>query len=194
MPPELPKKLPLRREVDYAIELEQGAKPLALSPYRMAPPELEELRRQLKDLLDTCYIHPSKAPFGAPVLFQKKKYGSLPMCIDYRALNKITIKNKYPIPLIVDLFDQLGKARYFTKLDLRSGYYQMCIAKRGELRTVCTTRYGSFEFLVIPFGLTNAPVTFCMLMNKVLYPFLDPFVVVYLDDIMVYSTTLEEHA
>ena len=89
----------------------------------MAPPELEELRRQLKDLLDAGYIRPSKAPFGAPVLFQKKKDGSLRMCINYRALNKITIKNKYPIPLIADLFDQLGKARYFTKLDLRSGYY-----------------------------------------------------------------------
>ncbi|KAH9750077.1 Endonuclease [Citrus sinensis] len=194
MPPELPKKLPPLREIDHAIELEQGAKPPALAPYRMAPPELEELRRQLKDLLDAGYIRPSKAPFGAPVLFQKKKDGSLRMCIDYRALNKITIKNKYLIPLIADLFDQLGKARYFTKLDLRSGYYQVRIAKGDEPKTACTTRYGSFEFLVMPFGLTNAPATFCTLMNKVLQPFLDCFVVVYLDDIVVYSTTLEEHA
>ncbi|KAH9674643.1 Endonuclease [Citrus sinensis] len=148
MPPELPKKLPPRRE----------------------------------------------APFCAPVLFQKKKDGSLRMCIDYRALNKITIKNKYPIPLIVDLFDQLGKARYFTKLDLPSGYYQVRIAKGDEPKTSCTTRYGSFEFLVMPFGLTNTPATFCTLMNKVLQPFLDRFVVVYLDDIVVYSTTLEDHA
>ncbi|KAH9722467.1 Endonuclease [Citrus sinensis] len=194
MPPELPKKLPPPREVDHAIELEQSAKPPALAPYRMAPPELEELRRQLKDLLDAGYIRPSKAPFGAPVLFQKKKDGSLWMCIDYRALNKITIKNKYPIPLIADLFDQLGKARYFPKLDLRSGYYQVRIAKGDEPKTACTTRYGSFEFLVMPFGLTNAPATFCTLMNKVLQPFLDRFVVVYLDDIVVYSTTLEDHA
>ncbi|KAH9657201.1 Endonuclease [Citrus sinensis] len=145
MPPELSKKLPPRREVDHAIELEQGAKPPALAPYRMAPPELEELRRQLKDLLDAGYIRPSKAPFGAP----------------------------------------LGKARYFTKLDLRFGYYQVCIAKRDEPKTACTTRYGSFEFLVMPFGLTNAPATFCTLMNKVLQPFLDRFVVVYLDDIVI---------
>ncbi|KAH9688170.1 Endonuclease [Citrus sinensis] len=194
MPPELPKKLPPRQEVDHGIELEQGAKPPALAPYRMAPPELEELRRQLTDLLDAGYIRPSKAPFGASVLFQKKKDGSLRMCIDYRALNKITIKNKYLIPLIADLFDQLGKARYFTKLDLRSGYYQVRIAKGDEPKTACTTRYGSFEFLVMPFGLTNAPATFCTLMNKVLQPFLDRFVVVYLDDIVVYSTTLEDHA
>ncbi|KAH9670137.1 Endonuclease [Citrus sinensis] len=190
----MPPKLPPSREVEHEIELEQGAKPPALAPYRMAPPELEELRRQLKDLLDAGYIRPSKAPFGAPVLFQKKKDGFLRMCIDYRALNKITIKNKYPIPLIVDLFDQLGSARYFTKLDLQSGYYQVRIAKGDEPKTTCVTRYGSFEFLVMSFGLTNAPVTFCTLMNKVLQPFLDRFVVVYLDDIVVYSTTLEEHA
>ncbi|KAH9752508.1 Endonuclease [Citrus sinensis] len=154
MPPELPKKLPPRREVNHAIEMEQCAKPPALAPYRMAPPELEELRRQLKDLLDAGYIRPSKAPFGAP----------------------------------------LGKARYFTKLDLRSGYYQVRIAKGDEPKTACTTRDGSFEFLVMPFGLTNAPATFCTLMNKVLQPFLDRFVVVYLDDIVVYNTTLEDHA
>lgn len=125
------------------------------------------------------------------VLFQKKKDGSLRMCIDYRALNKITIKNKYPIPLIADLFDQLGKARYFSKLDLRSGYYQVRIAAGDEPKTACVTRYGAFEFRVMPFGLTNAPATFCTLMNK--HPFLDRFVVVYLDDIVVYSQTLDEH-
>ncbi|XP_059654537.1 uncharacterized protein LOC132301286 [Cornus florida] len=128
IPKELPKKLPPRREVDHQIELEPGSKPPALVPYRMAPSELEELRRQLKELLDASYIRPSKAPYGAPVLFQRKKDGSLRMCIDYRALNKVTIKNKYPIPLIANLFDQLGGERYFTKLDLRSGYYQARIA------------------------------------------------------------------
>lgn len=105
MPPELPKKLPPRRKVDHEIELEPRAKPPAMCPYRMAPPELEELRRQLKELLDVVFIRPSKAPFGAPVLFQKKHDGSLGMCIDYRALNKVTVKNKYPIPLVADLFD-----------------------------------------------------------------------------------------
>ena len=193
MPKELPKRLLPRREVDHAIELEPGAKPPSRSPYRMAPPELEELRKQLKELLDAGYIQPSKSPYGAPVLFQRKKEGSLRMCIDYRALNKITIKNKYPIPLIADLFDQLGGARYFTKLDLRSGYYQVRIAPGDEPKTACVTRYGSFEFLVMPFGLTNAPATFCTLMNKVFHPYLDKFVVVYIDDIVVYSKTLEEH-
>ncbi|XP_043717547.1 uncharacterized protein LOC122665462 [Telopea speciosissima] len=193
MPPELPKRLPPRREVDHAIELEPGAKPPAMAPYRMSPPELEELRKQLKDLLDAGFVRPSKAPYGAPVLFQRKHDGSLRLCIDYRALNKVTIKNKYPIPLIADLFDRLGGARYFTKLDLRSGYYQVRIAEGDEAKTTCVTRYGSYEFLVMPFGLTNAPATFCTLMNKVFHPYLDKFVVVYLDDIVVYSNTLEEH-
>ena len=125
MPPELPKKLPPRRAEDHKIELEPGAKPPAMGPYRIAPLELEELRRQLKELLDARFIQPFKAPYGALVLFQKKYDGSLRMCIDYRALNKVTVKNKFPIPLIADLFDQLGIARYFTKLDLRSGYYQV---------------------------------------------------------------------
>ncbi|KAJ0629961.1 putative nucleotidyltransferase, Ribonuclease H [Helianthus annuus] len=193
MPTELPKRLPPRREVDHEIELEPGSKPPSKAPYRMPPPELEELRKQLKELLDAGYIRPSKAPYGAPVLFQKKKDGSLRMCIDYRALNKITVKNKYPIPLIADLFDQLGNARYFSKLDLRSGYYQVRIAQGDEAKTTCITRYGSYEFLVMPFGLTNAPATFCTLMNKLFHPFLDKFVVVYLDDIVVYSRTLKEH-
>ncbi|KAA0041284.1 uncharacterized protein E6C27_scaffold128G002760 [Cucumis melo var. makuwa] len=139
MPAELPQKLPLRREVDHEIELEPGAKPPAMAPYRMAPPELEELRRQLKELLDGGYIQPSKAPYGAPVLFQKKKDGSLRLCIDYMALNKITIKNRYPIPLIADLFDQLGNARWFSKIDLRSGYYQVRIKQGDEAKTACVT-------------------------------------------------------
>ncbi|XP_039038705.1 uncharacterized protein LOC120176331 [Hibiscus syriacus] len=193
MPVELPKKLPPKREVDHKIELVPNVEPPARAPYRMAPPELEEMRRQLKDLLDAGYIRPSKSPYGAPMLFQKKHDGSLRMCIDYRALNKLTVKNKYLIPLIADLFDQLGGARWFTKLDLRSGYYQVRIAEGDEPKTACVTRYGSYEYLVMPFGLTNAPATFCTLMNKVLQPFLDRFVVVYLDDIVIYSKTLEEH-
>ena len=193
MPTELPKTLPPKREVDHKIDLVPNAEPPARAPYRMAPPELEELRRQLKELLDAGYIRPSKAPYGAPVLFQKKHDGSLRMCIDYRALNKLTVKNKYPIPLIADFFDQLGGAKWFTKLDLRSGYWQVRIAEGDEPKTACVTRYGSYEFLVMPFGLTNAPATFCTLMNKVLQPFLDRFVVVYLDDIVIYSKSLGEH-
>ncbi|KAE8720538.1 hypothetical protein F3Y22_tig00019093pilonHSYRG00019 [Hibiscus syriacus] len=164
MPAELPKKLPTKREMDHKIELVENAKTPAWASYRMAPPELEEMHRQLKDLLDAGYIRPSKSPYGAPVLFQKKHDGSLRMCIDYRALNKLTVKKKYPIPLIANLFDQLGGARY-----------------------------SSYEYLVMPFGLTNAPATFCTLMNKVLQPFLDHFIVVYLDDIVVYNKTLGEY-
>ncbi|GJR53277.1 putative nucleotidyltransferase, ribonuclease H [Tanacetum coccineum] len=184
MPKELPKKLPPRREVDHTIELEPGSKPLAKAPYRMPPPELEELRKQLKELIDAGYIQSSKALYGAPVLFQRKNDGSLRMCIDYRALNKVTIKNKYQV---------LRKVRYFTKLDLRLGYYQVRIAEGDEAKPMCVTRYGSYKFLVMPFGLTNAPETFCTLMNKLFHPFLDKFMVVYLDDIVIYSHTLEEH-
>ena len=127
------------------------------------------------------------------MLFQKKQDGTLRMCVDYRALNKVTIKNKYPIPLAAELFDRLSKVEYFTKLDLRSGYWQVRVDEGDEAKTTCVTRYGSFEFLVMPFGLTNAPATFCNLMNDVLFYFLDSFVVVYLDDIVIYSPTLEDH-
>ena len=111
----------------------------------------------------------------------------------YQTLNKVIVKNKYPILLIVDLFDQLGRVRYFMKLGLRLGYYQVRIVERDELKTTCVIRYGSYEFLVMPFGLTNAATTFCMLMNKIFHPYLDKFIVVYLDDIIVYNNTLEEH-
>ena len=115
------------------------------------------------------------------------------MCVDYRALNKVTIKNKYLIPLAAKLFNRLSKAKYFTKLDLRSGYWQVRAAEGDKAKTTCVTRYGSFEFLVMPFGFTNAPATFCNLMNDVLFDFLDSFVVVYLDDIVIYNPTLEDH-
>ena len=115
------------------------------------------------------------------------------MCMNYRALNKVTVKNKYPFPLIQDLFDRLCRAIYFTKLDLRSGYWQVKITKRDEPKTTCVTQYGSYEFLVMPFGLTNAPATFCNLMNDVFYEFVDHFVVVYLDGILIYSESLEDH-
>ena len=114
------------------------------------------------------------------------------MCVDYRALNKVTIKNKYLIPLAAELFNRLSKGEYFTKLDLRLGYWQVRVAKGDEAKTTCVTLYGSFKFLVMPFGLTNAPETFCNLMNDVLFEFLDSFVVVYLDDIVIYSPTIED--
>ena len=144
-------------------------------------------------LLEAEFIRSSKAPFGAPILFQKKHDRSLRLCIDYQALKKIIVRNTYPIPLIADLFDQLSHAKYFTKVDLRSSYYLVRITDGDELKTAFVTRYGAFEFLVIPFGLRNAPTTFCTLMNQVLYEYLDKFVVGYLDDVVVYSATMEEH-
>ena len=150
------------------------------------------MRRQLDELLEAGLVQPSKASYGSLVLFQKKADGSLRMCVDYRALNMVTIKNKYPIPNALDLFDKLTRARYYTKIDLRSGYWQVRVAPGDESKTTCVTRY-AFEFLVMPFGLTNAPATFCKLMNDVLYEFLDRFVVVYLDDIVVYSESWEDH-
>ena len=159
----------------------------------MSPKELGELKIQLAELLESGKIQPSKAPFGAPVLFHEKTDGSLRLCVDYRGLNKVTIKNKYPVPLIADLFDRLSRARYFTKLDLRSSYWQVRIVPEDVPKTTMVTRYGSYEFMVMPFGLTNAPATFCNLMNNVFHDFIDKFVVVYFDDIVVYSESMEEH-
>ncbi|KAL4030901.1 hypothetical protein IC575_009155 [Cucumis melo] len=186
MPDSLPKSLPPQRMIDHEIELVPGAKPPAKNAYRMAPSELAGLRKKLDELLNAGFIRPAKALYGAPGLFQKKKDGSLRLCIDYRALNKLTVRNKYPLPIITNLFDRLHGAKYFSKLDLR-------IAEGDEPKTTCVTRYGAFEFLVMSFGLTNAPATFCTLMNQVFHDYLDKFVVVYLDDIVVYSTTMEEH-
>ncbi|KAL0546314.1 hypothetical protein IC582_016221 [Cucumis melo] len=152
----LPKSLPPRRMIDHEIELVPGAKPSAKNAYRMVPLELAELRKQLDELLNAGFIRLAKALYGAPVLFQKKKDGGLRLCINYRALNKLTIRNKYPLPIITDLFDRLHWAKYFSKLDLRSGYYQVRIAEGDEPKTTCVTRYGVFEFLVMQFGLTNA--------------------------------------
>jgi len=155
--------------------------------------ELVELRKQLKELIDTRFIHSSKAPYGAPILFQKKADESLRMCVDYQTLNKVTIKNKYLVPFIQDLMDKSCRASIFTKLDLRLGYWQMRVAEGDEHKTSCVTRYSLYEFLVMPFGLTNAPVIFCNLMNNVLYDFLDKFIVVCLDDIVIYSRGIEDH-
>ncbi|XP_010317466.2 uncharacterized protein [Solanum lycopersicum] len=192
-PPELPKKLPPRRAIDHKIELLACTVAPAQAPYRMAPKELVKLHKQLNELLDARLIQPSKAPYGVPILFQNKQDGTMQMCLDYRALNKATIKNKYPVPLVHDLTDTLSKACWFTKLDLREGYWQVRIVEGDEPKTTSVTRYGSYEFLVMPFRLTNAPATFCNLMNNVLFDYVDDIVVVYIDDIFIYSRTLEEH-
>ncbi|KAK4397333.1 RNA-directed DNA polymerase [Sesamum angolense] len=193
MPDELPRKLPPKWAVDYNIELVFGTKPPARALYRMSQPELVELRKQLKDMLENGIVKPAKSSYGVSVLFQMKADDSLRMCCDYRALNKITVKNKYPIPLVVDCFDRLSRAKYFTKIDLRLGYWQVQIKESDEAKTTVVTRYGAFEFLVMPFGLTKAPTTISTMMNQVLHAFLDKFVVVYLDNIVVYSETLAEY-
>ncbi|WOH01704.1 hypothetical protein DCAR_0521089 [Daucus carota subsp. sativus] len=185
--------LPPHREVEFSIDLIPGAQPISKAPYRMAPLELQELKEQLQELLDKGFIRPSVSPWGAPVLFVKKKDGSMRLCIDYRELNRITVKNRYPLPRIDDLFDQLQGAKYFSKIDLRSGYHQLRVKASDIPKTAFRTRYGHYEFLVMSFGLTNAPAVFMDLMNRVFKDFLDKFVIVFIDDILVYSKTKEEH-
>ncbi|KAL4032817.1 hypothetical protein IC575_005899 [Cucumis melo] len=186
-------RLPPHREVEFAIELEPGTVPISRAPYRMAPAELKELKVQLQELLDKRFIRPSVSPWGVPVLFVKKKYGSMRLCIDYRELNKVTIKNRYPLPRIDDLFDQLQGATVFSKIDLRSGYHQLRIKDGDVPKTAFRSRYGHYEFIVMSFGLTNAPAVFMDLMNRVFREFLDTFVIVFIDDILIYSKTEAEH-
>ena len=192
-PDSLPQELPPQREIDHRIELEPGAGPTSRATYRMSYTELDELRKQLKELEEAGHIRPSKSPFGAPVIFVKKKDGTMRMCVDYRALNKITIKNRYPLPRIDELLDRLEGATIFSKIDLRSGYHQVRIADEDVHKTAFRTRYGHFEFKVLPFGLTNAPATFMALMHDVFRPYLDTFVIVFLDDILIYSRLRREH-
>ncbi|KAD6795956.1 hypothetical protein E3N88_06852 [Mikania micrantha] len=195
-PDVFPEKLPgvpPDREVEFTIDLVPGAKPISKAPYRMAPTELKELKEQLEELLDLGFIRPSVSPWGAPVLFVKKKDGTMRLCIDYRELNKITIRNRYPLPRIDDLFDQLQGAKCFSKIDLRSGYHQLKIKDSDISKSAFRTRYGHYEFVVMPFGLTNAPAVFMDLMNRVFHDFLDKFVIVFIDDILVYSKSKEDH-
>ncbi|GJU36830.1 putative reverse transcriptase domain-containing protein [Tanacetum coccineum] len=191
-PDELP-GLPPAREIEFGIELIPGAEPISKAPYRMAPVELKELKEQLQEMLENGFIRPSVSPWGAPVLFVKKKDGSMRLCIDYRELNRITIRNRYPLPRIDDLFDQLQGAKYFSKIDLRSGYHQLRMREQDISKTAFRTRYGHYEFLVMPFGLTNAPAVFMDLMNRIFHEYLDKFVIVFIDDILVYSKSEEEH-
>jgi hypothetical protein len=192
-PEELP-GLPPDREVEFGIELQPGAAPVSKTPYRLAESESLILKEQIQELLDKGFVRPSSSPWGAPVLLVKKKDNSRRLCIDYRELNVVTVKNRYPLPRIDDLFDQLGGAAVFSKMDLRSGYHQVRVKAADVQKTAFRTRYGHYEFLVMPFGVTNAPAVFMDLMNRIFLPYLDKFVVVFLDDILVYSRNREEHA
>ncbi|KAH0709456.1 hypothetical protein KY284_010883 [Solanum tuberosum] len=192
-PEDLP-RVPPDRDIDFGINLIPDTQPISIPPYRMAPAELKELKEQLKDLLDKGFIRPSISPWGAPVLFVKKKDGSLRMCIDYRQLNKVTIKNRYPIPRIDDLFGQLQGASHFSNIDLRSGYHQLRVRDRDILKTAFRTWYGHYEFVVMSFVLTNALAAFMDLMNRVFKQYLDLFIIVFIDDILIYSRNEEEHA
>ncbi|GJT19474.1 putative reverse transcriptase domain-containing protein [Tanacetum coccineum] len=191
-PEDLP-GLPPARPVEFQIDLIPGAAPVARAPYRLAPSEMKELSEQLQELSDKGFIRPSSSPWGAPVLFVKKKDGSFRMCIDYRELNKLTVKNRYPLPRIDDLFDQLQGSSIYSKIDLRSGYHQLRVREQDIPKTAFRTRYGHYEFQVMPFGLTNAPAVFMDLMNRVCKPYLDKFVIVFIDDILIYSKDKKEH-
>ena len=158
-----------------------------MTPHKMAPVELQELRVQLQEFMDKGFIRPSTSPWGAPVLFAKKKGKTLRLCIDFRQLNRVTIKIRYPLSRIDDLFDQLRGVRVYTKIDLRTGYHHMRVRETYSPKTAFSTRYGQFEFTVMPFGLTNAPAAFMDLMHRIFQPYLDQFVVVLVDGILIYS-------
>ncbi|CAI7833650.1 unnamed protein product, partial [Closterium sp. NIES-53] len=193
-PTDLPAELPPERAIHHSIRLIPGSTPPVRPTYRMSAAELLELQGQLNDLLEKGFIRPSTSPYTAPVLFTRKKEGDLRLRIDYSALNAIMIKNKYPLPRVEELFDMLGEATVFSKLDLHSGYHQIRLAEDDINKTVFRTRYGHFEFRVLPFGLTNASATSMGLMNDIFRPFLDRFVIIFLDDILIFSKSLEEHA
>ncbi|KAI3684815.1 hypothetical protein L6452_34041 [Arctium lappa] len=190
-PEDLP-GLPPERQVEFHIDLTPGAAPIARAPYRLAPTEMQEMMAQLQELLEKGFIRPSSSPWGAPVLFVKKD-GSMRMCIDYRELNKVTVKNKYPLPRIDDLFDQLQGSGCFSKIDLRSGYHQVRVKESDIPKTVFRMRYDHYEFLVMPFGLTNSTIVFMDLMNRVCRPLLDRSVIVFIGDILIYSRDEAEH-
>ena len=189
---ELP-RLPPHRDVDFGIELHPGISPISMTPHRMAPVELQELRVQLQELLDKGFIRPITSPWGTSVLVAKKRGKTLRLCIDYRQWNRVMIQNRYPLPRIDDLFDQLRGVRVYSKIDLRTGYHQLRVRETDIPKKAFRTRYGHFEFTVMPFGLTNALTVFMDLMHRMFQPYLDQFVIVSVDDILIYSQSEWEH-
>jgi hypothetical protein len=185
-PEDLP-GMPPARDIEFIIELQSDTTPISRGPYKMTPKELAELKVQLNELLDKGYIRPSSSPWGYPALFVKKKDQSLRLYVDYRPLNVVMVKNKYPLPHIDILFDQLISAKVFSKVDLRSGYHQIKIHPEDISKTAFSNRYELYKYLVMSFGLTNAPAHFIYLINSVFMTELDKFVVVFIDDILIYS-------
>ena len=188
-----PKTLPPERAYDHTIPLLPNAIPVNARPYRYSPLHKDEIERQVREMLSAGLIIPSTSPFASPVLLIQKKDGSWRFCVDYRRLNDITIKNRFPMPLIEEIIEELAGSAYFAKLDMKSGYHQVRMKKEDEYKTAFKTHHGHYQFKVMPFGLTNAPATFQCIMNEVLAPFLRKFVMVFLDDILIYSPDLETH-
>ncbi|GKC99551.1 putative reverse transcriptase domain-containing protein [Tanacetum coccineum] len=191
--PEDLSSLPPTQQVEFQIDLMPGVAPVARAPYRLALSKMKELSEELQKLSDKGFIRPSSSPWGDPVLYVKKKDGSFRMCIDYRELNKLTVKNLYPHPRIDDLFDQIQGSSVYSKIDLRSGYHQLRIREEVIPKMAFRTRYGHYEFQVMPFVLMNAPAVFMDLLNRVCKPYLDKFVIVFIDDILIYSKNKKEH-
>ena len=158
-----------------------------MAPYRMAPTELAELKKQIEDLLEKKFIRPSASPWGAPILLVKKKDVGSRLCVDYRQLNKLTIKNKYPLPRIDELLDQLRRATMISKIDLRYEYHQILVKPEDMQKTAFKSHYGHYEYLVMPFRVTNDPAIFMDYMNRIFRPYLDQFVVVFIDNVLIYS-------
>jgi hypothetical protein len=185
--------MPPDQDIKFVIELKPGTALIYKTPFRMTTLELAELKEHIRKLLEKGFIHPSSSPWGAPMIFVPKKDGTQRLCVDYHALNEVTIKNNYPLPRIDDLFNQLRGACVFSKIDLRSGYHQLKVQECDILKTAFILRYGLYEFMVMSFGLTNAPTYFMYMMNKVFMEYLDKFIVVFINDILVYSRNEEEH-
>jgi hypothetical protein len=190
---DIPPSIPPHRGFEHTIELESGAKPVITTPYRHPKKLKDEIERTIQELLDKGWICPSSSPFASSVVLVKKKDGTLCMCVDYHALNKKTIKNKYPIPRIDELLDELHGAVYFSKIDLCSEYHQIRMREEDVEKTAFRCHYGHYEFLVMPFGLTNAPATFQSCMNRIFNKKLHKYLLVFFDDLLIYSRMWEEH-
>jgi hypothetical protein len=184
-----PKNLPPHRAYDHAVPLFPGSLPVNARPYHYSPQHKTEIENQVKKLLEAGLITHSHSPFASPVLLVKKKDGSWRFCVDYRKLNDLTVKNRFPMPIVEEILDELAGSKFFTKLDMRSGYHQIRMLPADEYKTAFKTHQGHYQFRVMPFGLTNAPATFHCIMNQLLQPFLRKFVLVFLDDILIYSAT-----